>query len=208
MAGGKATSGPFGISGMSSELDLTYTVLRGDEPGVGAEPPVIELPVAFEAPLCIRGGIPIHSKFEPAVLVTLGIGAKNSSVEGGAHVTINGSGSVTGTGVGAAGGSWSGHLKGNFITGSALIPAAAGILIALQANFGVGLGVKGSTALYYISAIFSVGDTTGAAIAGLTCMAFDRSFNVTGNFALQLLGFTIAQWVHKVLGRHSEVSWK
>jgi hypothetical protein len=110
-------------------------------------------------------------------------GAKNSSVEDGAHVTINGSGSVTGTGVGPAGGSWNGHLKGNFITGSALTPAAAGILIALQAKFG--LGVKGVNGLYYISAIFSVGETTGSAIAGLSCMAFDGSFSVTGNFALR-----------------------
>jgi hypothetical protein len=70
--------------------------------------------------------IPIYSRFELAVPVTVGIGAKNLSVEGGAHVTINGSGSVTGTGVGAAGGSWSGHLKGNFITGSALIPLERG----------------------------------------------------------------------------------
>jgi hypothetical protein len=71
-------------------------------------------------------------------------------------------------------------------------PAGTGILIALQAKFGVGLGVKGVNGLYCISAIFSVGETTGAAIAGLSCMAFDGSFSVTGNFALRLLGFTIA----------------
>jgi hypothetical protein len=191
MAGGKATSGSFSISGMSSDLYLTYTVLRGEEPGVGAKPPVFRLPVSFEAPLCICGGIPIYSKFEVALLITLGIGAKNSSVEGGAHVTITGSGAVTGTGVGGPGGSWSGHLKGNFITGSALTPAAAGILVALQAKFGVGLGVKDVNGLYYISAIFSVGETTGAAIAGLSCMAFDGSFSVTGNFEVQLLGLKI-----------------
>jgi hypothetical protein len=43
---------------MSSELDLTNTVLRDDEPGVGAKPRVFKLPVAFEAPLCICGGSP------------------------------------------------------------------------------------------------------------------------------------------------------
>ena len=89
------------------------------------------------------------------------------------------------------GGSFSGNLKGNFITGGAITPAAAGILIALQAKFGVGLGVKGVNALYYISAIFSVGETTGALVAGLSCKAFDGSFSVTGNFAVQLLGFSI-----------------
>jgi hypothetical protein len=47
------------------------------------------------------------------------------------------------------------------------------------------LGVKGVNGLYYISAIFSVGETTGSAIAGLSCMAFDGSFSVTGNFALR-----------------------
>ena len=103
IAGGKATNGSFGISGMSSDLDLTYTVLRGAEPGAGGKPPVFKLPVAFEAPLCICAGIPIYSKFELAVLVTLGLGAKNSSVQGGAHVTISGSGSVSGTGVGGPG---------------------------------------------------------------------------------------------------------
>lgn len=193
LAGGKVKSGSFGISGLSSDLDLTYTVLRGEEPGVGAKPPVFKLPVSFEAPLCICGGIPVYSKFELAILVTLGLGAKNSSVEGGVHVTISGSGSVSGAGVGGAGGSWTGgHIKGKFITGSALTPAAAGIVVALQAKFGVGIGVKDVNALYYIAAIFSLGETTGALVAGLSCVAFDGDFSITGNFEAQLLGFTIA----------------
>jgi hypothetical protein len=58
MAGGKAISGPFGTSGMSSELDLTNTVLRDDEPGVGAKPRVFKLPVAFEAPCASAAGSP------------------------------------------------------------------------------------------------------------------------------------------------------
>jgi len=193
LAGGKVKSGSFGISGMSSDLDLTYTVLRGASPGVGAKPPVFKLPVSFEAPLCICGGIPVYSKFELAILVTLGIGAKNSSIQGGAHVTITGSGSVSGTGLGGASGSWTGgHVKGNFITGSALTPASAGIVVALQAKFGVGMGVKNVNALYYISPIFSIGETTGSAVAGLACVAFDGAFSVTGNFEVQLLGFKVS----------------
>ncbi|MGP8205844.1 MAG: hypothetical protein ACLQVK_07250 [Acidimicrobiales bacterium] len=193
LAGGKVKSGSFGISGMSSDLDLTYTVLRGASPGVGAKPPVFKLPVSFEAPLCICGGIPVYSKFELAILVTLGIGAKNSSIQGGVHVTLTGSGSVSGTGLGGAGGSWTGgHIKGNFITGTALTPASAGIVVALQAKFGVGMGVKNVNALYYISPIFSIGETTGSAIAGLACVAFDGDFSITGNFEVQLLGFKVS----------------
>lgn len=193
LASGKVKSGSFGISGLSSDLDLTYTVLRGEEPGAGAKPPVFKLPVSFEAPLCICGGIPVYSKFQLALLVTLGLGAKNSTVEGGAHVTISGSGSVSGTGIGGASGSWTGgHVKGNFITGSALTPAAAGIVVALQAKFGVGIGVKDVNALYYIAAIFSLGETTGALVAGLSCVAFDGDFSITGNAEAQLLGLTIA----------------
>lgn len=192
LAGGKVTSGSFGISGLSADLDLTYTVLRGTSPGAGAKPPVFKLPVSFEAPLCVCGGIPLYSKFELALLVTLGIGARNSSIQGGVHVTISGSGSISGTGSGGASGSWSGgHVKGNFITGSALTPASAGIVVALQAKFGVGLGVKNANALYYISPIFSIGETTGSAVAGLACVAFDGAFSVTGNLEFQLLGLKV-----------------
>jgi hypothetical protein len=193
LASGKVKSGSFGISGMSSDLDLTYTVLRGASPGVGAKPPVFKLPVSFEAPLCICAGIPVYSKFELAILVTLGIGAKNSTIQGGAHVTVTGSGSVSGTGLGGASGSWTGgHIKGNFIIGTALTPASAGVVVALQAKFGVGMGVKNVNALYYISPIFSIGETTGSAIAGLACVAFDGDFSITGNFEVQLLGFKVS----------------
>ena len=38
----------------------------------------------------------------------------------------------------------------------------------------------------------SIGETTGSAVAGLACVAFDGAFSVTGNFEVQLLGFKVS----------------
>jgi hypothetical protein len=197
VGGGSVRSGSFSISNMSSNINLNYTVLRGDEPTVGAKPPVLKIPFAFEAPLCGTplgcAGLPLYSKFELAILITLGISGKNSTIQGGVQVTISGSGSVSGSRAGSASGSvTNGHVKGSFTPGTALTPGASGVLLALQNKFGVGLGIKGINGLYYISAITSVGETTGSLVAGESCKAFTGSFSITGNFEAQLFGFTIS----------------
>ncbi|HTW10583.1 MAG TPA: hypothetical protein VME46_23985 [Acidimicrobiales bacterium] len=197
VGGGSVSSGSFSISGLSTNVKLNYTVLRGTEPNVGAKPPVFKIPFAFEMPLCGSpigcAGIPLYSKFEFAILITLGIAAKNSSVEGGVDFTLGGSASVSGSKLGGATGSATGtHLKGNFITGTALTLASSGILVAVQNKFGVGLGIKNINGLYYISEIAAVGETTGSLVAGMSCVAYDGDFTITGNFEAQLFGFTVA----------------
>jgi hypothetical protein len=197
VGGGAVHSGSFSISNMSSEIDLNYAVLRNDEPKVGADPPVIKIPFAFEAPLCGTplgcAGLPLYSKFELALLVKLGISAKNSTIQGGVKLTIGGSGSVSGSKLGSVSGSVTGgSAKGAFTLGSALTPGASGVVVALQNKFGVGLGVTGINALYYISAITSIGETTGSLVAGESCKAFVGDFLITGNFEAQLFGLTVS----------------
>lgn len=80
-------------------------------------------------------------------------------------------------------------VKGNFNPGSHLTLGSAGVVVALQAKFGVGLGIDSVSSLYYISAIASVGETTGSAVAGQSCVSMDGDFSITGNFETQLSFF-------------------
>ena len=98
-------------------------------------------------------------------------------------------------------------LKGSFTPGSALTPGAAGVEVALQNKFGVGLGIKNINALYYISAITSVGETMGSAIAGQMCNSYVGNFFITGNAEAQLFGFTVASPA-KTLWKSKPVSYK
>ena len=196
VGGGSVHSGSFSISDMSSEINLGYTVLRDTEPTIGAKPPVLKIPFAFEAPLCGTplgcAGLPLYSKFELAILVTLGISGKNSSIVGGVKLTISGSGSISGSKLGGVGGSViGGHVKGSFTPGTTLTPGASGVVIALQNKFGVGLGIRNINGLYYISAITSVGETTGSLVAGQACASYVGDFSITGNFEAQLFGFRL-----------------
>jgi hypothetical protein len=197
VAGGAVRSGSFSLSGMSSQVKLNYAVVRGDESAVGASPPVLKIPFAFEAPLCGSplgcGGLPLYSKFYLALLIKLGISGKNSTIQGGVSVTIGGSGTVSAGRPGSVGGSVSGgQAKGSFTLGSALTPGASGVEVALQNKFGVGLGVRGINGLYYLSAITAVGETTGSLVAGQSCKAYVGTFSITGNFEAQLFGLSVA----------------
>lgn len=198
VGGGSIRSGSFSISNMSSQINLNYTVLRGEEPKIGADPPVLKIPFAFEAPLCGSpigcGGLPLYSKFELAILIKLGISSKNSTVEGGVKLTIGGSPKISGGGIlGGVSGSIAGpHVKGSFTPGAALTPGSAGIEVALQNKFGVGLGIRGINGLYYISAITAVGETTGSLVAGQACKSYVGAFTINGNFEAQLFGFKVA----------------
>jgi hypothetical protein len=197
VASGSVHGGSFSISNMASQIDLNYTVLRGQEPKIGADPPVLKIPFAFEAPLCGTplgcAGLPLYSKFELALLIKLGISSKNSSIQGGVNLSISGSPSITQHGVSGVSGSIANpHVKGSFTLGTALTPGAAGIEVALQNKFGVGLGIKNINALYYLSAITAIGETTGSAVAAETCKAFTGSFSITGNAEAQLFGFTVS----------------
>lgn len=197
VGGGSVHSGSFTMSDMSSNIKLDYTVLRGEEPNVGAKPPVIKIPFAFEMPLCGTplgcAGLPLYSKVELALLVTLGISAKNSSIVGGVKLTIGGTGTVSGSKLGGVSGSLTGGtVKGSFTPGTTLTLGASGVVVAVQTKFGVGLGVRNINGLYYISAITSVGETTGSLVAGQSCAKFDGDFSITGNFEAQLFGFSIS----------------
>jgi hypothetical protein len=205
------SSGGFSLSGMTSQITLNYTVLRGDEPKIGADPPVLKIPFAFEAPLCGTplgcAGLPLYSKFELAILIKLGISSKNSTIQGGVTATVTGSGSITKSGLGVTGTATNAHVKGSFTPGTALTPGAAGVEVALQNKFGVGLGIKNINALYYISAITSVGETTGSAVAGQMCKSYVGNFFITGNAEAQLFGFTVASPA-KTLWKSKPVSYK
>jgi hypothetical protein len=71
----------------------------------------------------------------------------------------------------------------------------------------VGLGIKNINALYYISAITSVGETTGSAVAGQMCKSYVGNFFITGNAEAQLFGFTVASPA-KTLWKSKPVSYK
>jgi hypothetical protein len=196
VGGGTVRGGSFSISKLESDIKLNYTVLRGQVPNIGAKLPVFKIPFSLEMPLCGSafgcGGIPLYAKFSIAFLVTLGISAKNSSIEGGVDLNLGGSASVSSTGLSVNGSMTSPKVSGQFLPKLAYTLASAGIVVAVQSKFGVGLGVSSINALYYISPIVSVGETTGSLVAGQSCASFDGDFSVTGNAEAQLFGHSIS----------------
>jgi hypothetical protein len=196
VAGGAVSGGSFSLSHLSSDIKLNYTVLRGEVPNIGAKLPVFKVPFAFEMPLCGSpfgcAGIPLYSKFSLAFLITLGISAKNSSIEGGVDLNIGGTASVSSQGLGVSGAVSSPTVSGQFLPKLALTLAASGIVVAIQGKIGVGLGVSNINALYYVSVILSVGETTGSLVAGQSCASFDGDFSITGNAEAELFGHSFS----------------
>jgi hypothetical protein len=197
VAKGQPPKGNFSLSGLTFTLHVTYTALRKQGTQIGAKLPAFNLPFSFEMPVCpppaFCGGVPLYTKNELSLLLTLGISSKDAVIQGGFTMLVSGPGSVvdqSGFKV-LAGSSSSFHLSGKFDPGTSVTLGASAVEVALQDKVSLGLGIKWLNAMFYIALIAAIGQVTGSEVAGEFCQNFYATFTIKGGAEVQL-------WIFKV----------
>jgi hypothetical protein len=194
---GQPPKGSFSLSGFSAKLKVTYVAIRGTGSQIGAKLKPFNLPFSFEMPVCpppaFCGGVPLYTKFEVSLLVTLGISSKNSTMQGGFTVLVAGNGSVVDqTGFKVIAGSASGfHLSGQFNPGTSITLGASAAEVALQLKTSLGIGIRNLNAMFYLAFIAAIGQNTGSAVAGEFCQNYYADFTIKGGIEAQL-------WIFKI----------
>jgi len=187
-----AASGSLAFENMDGDLKIEYIISRGIGSGTSANPPTFKLPLALEFPVCpppgFCFGIPLYTKVELALSVTAAAPAKNTIMGGGVELHFGGSPGVdlSGTRVTTTGSGF--KIAGSFIPPpvTSLAFGGSAASIALQLKLGLGLGTRGFNLMAYVSAIGSVGQTTGAAVAGQLCTQYLTRGFITANAEAQL----------------------
>jgi hypothetical protein len=194
---GQPPKGNFSLSGLTFKLHVTYTALRKDGTQISAKLPPFNLPFSFEMPVCpppaFCGGVPLYTKNELSLLLTLGISSKDAVIRGGFTMLVSGPGSVvdqSGFKV-LAGSSSSFHLSGQFDPGTSVTLGASAVEVALQDKVSLGLGIKWLNAMFYIALIAAIGQVTGSEVASEFCQNFYADFTIKGGAEVQL-------WIFKV----------
>ena len=194
---GQPPKGNFSLSGLTFKLHVTYTALRKDGTQISAKLPPFNLPFSFEMPVCpppaFCGGVPLYTKNELSLLLTLGISSKDAVIRGGFTMIVSGPGSVvdqSGFKV-IAGSSSSFHLSGKFDPGTSVTLGASAVEVALQDKVSLGLGIKWLNAMFYIALIAAIGQVTGSEVASEFCQNFYAAFTIKGGAEVQL-------WIFKV----------
>jgi len=201
VSGGRETGSSFSLGAFSAHLKYTYTVLRGDGSDGDASPPVLHVPVGID--YTIPGEIPIYLKLQTAIEVKLGVTAKNSSIFGGLDISTAGSDTVKQNGksvsVSETGDSISGDVLDQSDGGAppSITLGPSGVVMALQfPKLGVGLGFTSANAIAYVDLISAIGQTTGAAVAGVFCSSFDIAASIGAGLEAQVglgtLGLSLA----------------
>ena len=194
---GQPPKGSFSLSGFTAKLKVTYVAIRGTGSQIGAKLKPFNLPFSFEMPVCpppaFCGGVPLYTKFEVSLLVTLGISSKNSTLQGGFTVLVVGSGSVVDqTGFKVIAGSAGGfHVSGQFNPGTSITLGSSAAEVALQMKTSLGIGIRSLNAMLYLAFIAAIGQTTGSAVAGQLCQNYYADFSIKGGIEVQL-------WIFKV----------
>jgi hypothetical protein len=189
--GGSVTASSFSIKSLVEHAHITYTVARGDGSAAGGDPPVFRVPLGVD--YTIPGEIPIYLKLQLALLVKLGVSSKNAVIHGGVDVNTTGSDTLTETGKNVTGSETGDSVSGNILTQSdGGVPASeslapSGVVVAVQfPKLGVGLGFRSANGIAYVDLVSSVGQTVGAAIAGMFCSSYDVDISVGAGLEAQI----------------------
>jgi hypothetical protein len=183
---GVLAGGDYKLSSTDAGFKLGYTAARGDGDQVNATPAVFKLPFSLDETIPVLGGIPLYLKVQAAILLKLGISAKNTVLEGGAAGTANGS--VT---MAESHGKPSGDVQGGDVGGTIQPQRStslgnSGVVVALQfPKIGVGLGVSSVYGIAYTDLITSIGQAAGAEVAGNPCSVYDLAVSWGGGFEAQ-----------------------
>jgi hypothetical protein len=176
--GGHLTGTTFTIGKLTSSIKLTYQVLRGEGSDGNADPPVFRVPFGLD--LTIPGQIPLYLKLQTAILIKLGITAKNTSIHGGVEFQTTGADNASDSGSSLSGAETGESLSGQVLdqANGGVPPTIAlgpsGVVVAVQfPKLGIGLGVTSLNGIAYVDVITALGQTTGAAVAGEFCSIYD-----------------------------------
>lgn len=199
--GGAVTGSSISIKSLVAHAHITYTVARGDGSAAGGDPPVFRVPIGID--YTIPGEIPIYLKLQTALLLKLGVSSKNAVIHGGVDVNTTGSDTITQQGKNV-----SGTESGDGVSGTILdqsdggVPpseslAPSGVVVAVQfPKLGVGLGYTSVNGIAYVDVVSSVGQTVGAAIAGMFCSSYDVDITIGAGLEAQVglgkLGLSLA----------------
>ena len=199
--GGSVTNSSFSIQHLAAHGHITYTIARGQGSAENGDPPVFRVPLGVD--YTIPGEVPIYLKLQTAVLLKLGVSSKNAVIRGGADFTTDGTDSVTESGKKVSESSSGETVSGGILdqqnggVGGSISLAPSGTVVAVQfPKLGVGLGFTSANAIAYIDAISSIGQTTGGALGGMFCSAYDLFFSVGAGLEAQVglgkLGLSLA----------------
>jgi hypothetical protein len=191
VSSGRETGFDFTLKGFSVHIEYHYTALRGDGSDVGAHPPVFHVPIGID--YTIPGEIPIYLKLQVSFLVTLGISAKNSVMQGGLELNGGGGSETIDQSGKSVSDSESGDqdFKGtvfdqkNGATNSTL--GASGALFDLQfPKMGVGLGYTSVNAMGYVDLLAGISEATGSEIALQNCATYNVAASLGAGLEAQV----------------------
>jgi hypothetical protein len=194
---GQPPKGNFSLSGLTFTMHVTYSAFRKQGTLIGGKIPPFTLPFSFEMPVCpppaFCGGVPLYTKNELSLLLTIGISSKDSVINGGFQMIVAGNGSIVDqSGFKVIAGSAAGwHLSGKFDPGTSVTLGASAVEVALQDKVSLGLGVKWLNAMFYIALVAAVGQVSGSEVAEEFCQNFYASFTIKGGAEVQL-------WIFKI----------
>ncbi len=151
-------------------VSITYQVL---DPSKGDfKLPVLRIPMTFNVPFVVAG-VPMLLKVSFALLVTVALSSKNSTVRGGEKLTYSGEESVTESGGSDSAASKLLKIAGSFVTSKPSVTlSSAAVEVASQMKVGFGPGLAVANILGYGDVIVAIGQRTGTLVAGLPCSAF------------------------------------
>ena len=154
----------------SGGVAITYQIL---DPSKGDfKLPVFRIPMTFNVPFAVAG-VPMLLKVSFALLVTVALSSKNSTVRGGEKLTYGGVESVTESGGSDSAASKAMKIAGSFITSKpSMTLSSAAVEVASQMKVGFGPGLQVANILGYGDVIVAIGQRTGTLVAGLPCSAF------------------------------------
>jgi hypothetical protein len=196
VSGGSVTGSDFDIKGLKTNLQVTYSVVRGDGSNGNVDPPVLHIPVGVD--LTIPGEIPFYVKLQLGVLVKFGVTSKNSIINGGIQLGTSGSNdSVKLSGRNADGSESGDSVSGNFLdsqsskdpTPPSTNVGPAGIVVAVQfPKIGFGLGYTSINGIAYVDVITSLGETAPGALDLDPCTKYVVDYSIGTGFEAQIGG--------------------
>lgn len=189
--GGDVTNSSISMKALAAHVHIAYTVSRGDGSAANGDPPVFRVPLGID--YTIPGEIPIYLKLQTAVLLKLGVSSKNAVIHGGVVVNTTGSDSIVQNGSHVSGSETGDSIHGMVLDQSdggvppSISAAPSGVLVAVQfPKLGVGLGFTSANGIAYVDAVSVVGQTTGAAVAGMVCSSYDVDITIGAGLEAQI----------------------
>jgi hypothetical protein len=177
---------------LDGKLHIQWSLARGPDAKETISVPAFTLPISFNFPFLI-GGFPFFVKVQFQAKFIAALTARNSTMEGGVDVEYLGTGGGLSAGSSSFTPQGSETAQGTFLTNQnsslrSFTPIASGATIAVVApKISFGIGFPSFSGSSFIDLISSMGQTTGAVIAGQSCAQYELDFTVAVGLGLEFL---------------------